>query len=510
MRPPLCWLILCAAAGATPAAAPPVGARDAHDVVLLHPTRPYRVRFHLRVAGRPFRAGWNQQVGRLFTFLDRDGDGRLSPAEAGRAPDAEQWRQLSVGKEAIDPEKAPEFAALSRGKKFITLDDLQAYYATSTAGPLQAVWSWLPPPDPLAEALWKRLDTDRDGKLSRAELLAARKAVEELDRDDDDAISQEELMGRNISFPTPFGFPGPTHGPARGQMPFLSLVPGSSTEEVKPLLVDRYGPPRARELEAWLRQPPDLALEVPLDVPTRPARKLAGPAEGLRYTSTMRGESLAVGDWVLYLARTSPPDRRGAARNQTALAAFRRLDTDSNGYLDRGEIYRPPFQFVAWMRLADRNLDEKVTVKEFTDFWDLKATIQGHVTFLRVESQSRSLFRLLDQDGDGRLGVREVGQAWGRLQPWQRNGQHDQMSLPTLYRVTLGIGAPRVESGAPPSFGRVPPRGPVWFQKMDRNGDGDVSRKEWLGGREQFEKLDGDGDGLISLEEAARADPRSP
>ena len=40
---------------------------------------------------------------------------------------------------------------------------------------------------------------------------------------------------------------------------------------------------------------------------------------------------------------------------------------------------------------------------------------------------------------------------------------------------------------------------------MDRNGDGDVSLREFLGPIELFRKLDKDGDGLISAEEAAAA-----
>ncbi|MBX9582607.1 MAG: EF-hand domain-containing protein, partial [Gemmataceae bacterium] len=43
---------------------------------------------------------------------------------------------------------------------------------------------------------------------------------------------------------------------------------------------------------------------------------------------------------------------------------------------------------------------------------------------------------------------------------------------------------------------------PDWFTKMDRNGDGDISRREFLGPLSLFRRLDADGDGLITPDEA--------
>jgi hypothetical protein len=41
---------------------------------------------------------------------------------------------------------------------------------------------------------------------------------------------------------------------------------------------------------------------------------------------------------------------------------------------------------------------------------------------------------------------------------------------------------------------------------MDRNRDGDVSRREFFGSDEEFRRIDTDDDGLISVEEAERYD----
>src|SRR5262249_20254434 len=139
---------------------------------------------------------------------------------------------------------------------------------------------------------------------------------------------------------------------------------------------------------------------------------------------------------------------------------------------------------------------------------------------LMFRPEGKGLFDLLDADGDGNLSVRELRNAPRLLAKLNaRDGKLARDQVPRHYQGTLALGA----AGSNGPFDRVAvlpprrvgpggrpqrPRGPLWFQKMDRNRDGDVSRKEFLGTDEQFKEIDTDGDGLISVAEAEAYDRR--
>jgi hypothetical protein len=68
-------------------------------------------------------------------------------------------------------------------------------------------------------------------------------------------------------------------------------------------------------------------------------------------------------------------------------------------------------------------------------------------------------------------------------------------------------GTPRVTRLAKPVTTTT---GPAWFQAMDRNADGDLSRGEFLGTQQQFLHLDHNRDSFIDAAEAATASAGAP
>src|SRR5262249_20486651 len=132
-----------------------------------------------------------------------------------------------------------------------------------------------------------------------------------------------------------------------------------------------------------------------------------------------------------------------------------------------------------------------------------------------------NLFQMLDDNMDGKLGVRELRTAWDRLivlEPAGSTAVTKAILQPSVgFRLTPGATAgvdPALNQGGMPGTQRPTGRGPIWFQKMDRNGDGDVSRAEFLGPDEDFAMLDTNKDGLISVEEAeayeSKVRPKKP
>jgi Ca2+-binding EF-hand superfamily protein len=204
-----------------------------------------------------------------------------------------------------------------------------------------------------------------------------------------------------------------------------------------------------------------------------------------------------------------------AQRRQYFDQFFAMADKGKKGFIDlKEDLKQPNVQYMkGTFELADRDGDGRVTKKEWDDALDVYAGALGIMTTLTVGETSKGLFEVLDTNRDSRLSIRELRAAKVKLAPFalRRDGILHEEDIPVQIQMAISYGS-QPYYPPPPQFNPGNPQrppatmGPLWFRKMDRNGDGDVSRREFLGSPEEFKKLDLDGDGFISLEEALKAD----
>jgi Ca2+-binding EF-hand superfamily protein len=557
--PLLAWLGLTATA-LPPLKFPPPAKDQGPQLLFLGEKRPLRFRLDVRFRGKPFQRAWEDYMARLFDYADLNGDKSLTPEEAQRLPEAGVLLSLLQGRLRIFETTVAPFAELDANKDGkVSLDEMKTYYRKSGFGPLQTQ------PDPeqgmgqvLTDALFKHLDLDHDGKLSVQELARAEKSLAAVDVNEDDLITPEELVpGLEFGFGRPVQRPGrddppplvslvnPDDPPAKQAAPLLSRYDkdkdgklsraeiGFDEATFAALDANKDGQLDATELANWFKQPPDLELAVPLSGlrPPRTARALAQfygardqepPVEVVARggRAPALAASLRAGDdgalWLTADAsRVEFTKERGSEDNLNNDRRFLRERfqgalRDKKTYLEKKDAARDPF-LKGLFPLIDRDGDGKATEAEFNAFLALLSRGATSFTVVVIGDRGGCLFELLDANGDRHLSLRELRAAWPSVAAWDANkdGSLAREEVPRHLRVALCAGAPgRAGDDEAPSRPRPAAKaaGPRWFRRMDVNGDGDISRREWLGSEEDFRRIDTDGDGLISVEEALKAD----
>jgi Ca2+-binding EF-hand superfamily protein len=125
-----------------------------------------------------------------------------------------------------------------------------------------------------------------------------------------------------------------------------------------------------------------------------------------------------------------------------------------------------------------------------------------------IHDQCDALFEELDGNSDGRLGEREIAKGSQRLlsRDVDGDGQLDADELSGSMIVAFLRGEPPNQESfyipATAAQRAADGKSPAWFVRGDFNGDGDISRREFLGSLEQFSRLDTDQNGYIGADEA--------
>ncbi len=549
-------LLSCLAIGAEPS---PGDDENARQLIYLGETRPVFIQLRVTSGGKPFEASWIDSIRTLHASLDKNGDGTLTVKEADPAILAAIVRLANGGAPEL-----PTFADVDSQPKDgnVSLEELADAFRTPL-GPFAL--NVTRAAAGRTDLLFDQLDRDKDSALARPELSAISGSLRPLDFNDDAMIGADEVeLYARAAFTAPSGEASESAKLATASATVIELLRGDSTLRPARLLLKHYdkgrdgapGRPDGKlspseiavaadvfaaadtsgddalnvdELRKWLTRPPfDLSLDVAFGAGDSGAKAKIDATPGSALSSGTRLRQLDNGEIEIAVGQVRIDirleDRSPTAEQERSAVdrLFKAADVNKNGYLEGKElatIDAPPSPLAGLAGVIDRDADAKIYLKELVSFIDLQAKAALARLEVNCADQGRAIFGILDLNRDRRLGPREVMRTVERVMSWDSDGDgrvsadeiphHFQVSIMRGELKGLGAQGPanRVVRMDAPARAGDRSGAPEWFQKMDRNGDGDISWREFLGPRDQFDRLDRDGDGLIDPAEAVAAKP---
>jgi Ca2+-binding EF-hand superfamily protein len=531
------------------------------DILYFYRDYPVFIRVRIEVDGASFADVWVEYLQSLFEEVDSNGDGRLTAAESAMKSKSGD----GISADALRLVRDPDLWSADRSPfdQAISMDELTTFLIASQRGPLQAPET-APAPvssDAVGEMLFQLLDIDANRGLTENELAQAMTSLHRRDLDDDGTISVAELSATSNPFRSRVAA-----APTAGTRPFVTLIPGTASIDVVREIERRYATtssvtPGSRgtrsralqrsdlgiepeafarydfdsdghldrdELRELIRNPPP-TLELVVRLGAREAdehiveligsahsegeqRDKQGTRTPERNISVRRSTdgltSIVINDVQIEIAEVvSGPD----VAKQYLLRQFSGADRDRNGYLDEDESSRNNAFRLSFDQF-DVDGDGKLFKKELTDVVDGRTRAARSRTRMTVRNRGRDLFEILDVDRNRSLGRRELAQAVKRVELWDTDddGVISESEIPQLYQISFGPGQPQFRGVQIPgqtarmrgNDNATNPVAPRWFTKLDRNGDGELARREFPGSRVEFQKLDQNSDGIVDAAEA--------
>ncbi len=507
---------------------------DSATFVILAPDGPVIAELRVSVALMPYRRWVSRYLARQ---MDVNKDGRLTATELGLLNDnMKKLANVPAGQKVLE--------LMTSGTETTDVDAME--FAEWLRNRLPRAFDLIAQPQAADDAvrLSSLVDLDQNGIVSTEELQASGRTLRFRDLDNDESFSLSELM--------PFRDPRSRDAaitPEVANLPYFHVTDAASRQMAADRMIKRYGadgkidsssfrlpalagkgPLDSNGVAAFLDKPDyHLTLDVRLSDKANSSDVVVtippSSASFLKLADESFGRKILLVDGV----RMSVIARGGASSNRTNTKGylgqtFVMADGDKSQSLDESEF--PGIQAAldqtgvkATFKELDADGDLQLTRDELFGYSEREQAAIASRIEVTVEQDGKTLFGLLDANEDRRLTTREFRGGPEVLKKYDGNGdgRFAETELGTEYVLTIGLGRSdfarlqgktmamdmmSMNSGDAILPGRASLSGPEWFRRMDRNQDGDLSPREFLGTADQFKTLDADNDLLISVSEA--------
>jgi Ca2+-binding EF-hand superfamily protein len=515
-------------------------------VLFLAPGGPILVELDIKLDGKPFRTLREKIIDELMQQTDTDNNGNHTWKEAfsnprfafGRLRTSYQTKNTAYLKSLLARYDSDKNGQVSRYELRLMLSQI----GYGTAFRVTPNYSRTPQPN-----IKKLLDQNNDRKISQAELKTAAARLKSRDANDNDLLEMSELTG------------GATQGnryafqqrgvrlPTTGRGVYL-LGPAADLVAVYSAILTKYGNKQKKIPAAAFRLYPKMFKTLDLNKNgfldsgesigfhlIKPqariqvflgSKKKGTAALKIQFAKKPLQIAMSSGNSTNQLALNLPDWKvrfdvpamtlRRVDYTRTAQFYVTRYDKNKNGYIEEKEM-GTNVSLVAQFKNWDANSDGKVFLDEIKKTYEKTVLAQQSQITAMTSSQGPSLFAALDTSGDKRLSLREMRSAGARLLSLDKNkdGKIGSAEMPGEAVVTFSRGGayrynPRSLRGGVLNNGiSSARRGPKWFVHMDKNGDGDITLREFLGTKKKFQELDKNKDGFIEFKEALQVAKKS-
>lgn len=500
----------------------------AHDFIFFTESAPIFLRLDLRLDGEDSTKIWQQFTDTVFASLDSDNDNLLTETECDAGTIARRLTRLGI----VLPANWRQTMS-SRTGSLVTKSQFTNLVRELGSSPI-SVNSVRPTANSSATSLFARFDLDGDGRLSSAEMNYSAN-IHKLDLDDDESISRDEvqaasnrlapaMQNQNSNQMNEAIFHLDKHASqtqivrrlliqydGKGRDPNGSLDAGElglAAEELVKFDADGSGELDYFELRQWIKRTASPHLSVTVRLGERSAAALFEVTSKARIKDgtvheTRKRITLALSE--LQIEIEAERDGQAVDFKSLFVAQFQTADRDQNGYLELRETQGQAL-FTNRFATFDTDGDGKIYEDELAASAErLQAAARSH-TAITFSNSGNTLFQIIDQNRDNVITQAEVDVTQGRASVWDKDANGiSRDEIPRHVRLTISRGLPGMSPTGVPSRGRsTTDVRPLWLQRMDRNRNGRITRREFLGPIEDFKKLDANNDGVIEIVEALR------